>query len=93
MTRDLFRVLLCVFIGGATLYAYVNKQNQLTQMRLKIPPLEKEVKRLREENRRLKYEVDQFENPVHLIELLNKPEFAHLKHPSIDDVAIIEVQK
>jgi len=91
MTQNLFRVLLCVFIGGATLYAYVNKQNQLTRMRLEIPPLEKEVKRLREKNRQLKYEVDQFENPVHLIELLNKPEFAHLKHPVIDEVTVIEV--
>lgn len=92
MTKNLFRVLLCVFVGGATLYAYVNKQNQLTKMRLKIPPLEKEVRQLKEENRRLMYEVDQFENPVHLIELLSKPEFAHLKHPILKDIVVIEVQ-
>ena len=90
MTKGLFRVLLCIFIGGVTLYAYVGKQNQLTHMRLKIPPLEKEVKRLTEGNRRLRYEIEQFENPVHLIELLNKPEFAHLKHPILDEISVVE---
>ena len=91
MTKGLFRVLFCVFIGGVTLYAYVEKQNQLTRMRLKIPPLEKKVKQLREGNRRLRYEIEQFENPVHLIELLNKPEFGHLKHPNLEEITVIEV--
>ncbi|NGX57341.1 MAG: hypothetical protein K940chlam3_00232 [Chlamydiae bacterium] len=89
MNRGLIRVLFCVFIGGVTLYAYVEKQNQLTRMRLEIPSLEKEVRGFEEENRRMWYEIEQFENPVHLIELLNKPEFRHLKHPNLDEITVL----
>lgn len=88
--NGLIRVLFCVLIGGITLYAYVEKQNQLTRMRLEIPALAKEVRGLEETNRRLKYEVEQFENPVHLIELLGKPEYGHLKHPNLDEITIID---
>ena len=35
---------------------YIEKQNELTELRLAIPVLDKEVKALSEENRRLKYE-------------------------------------
>lgn len=79
----------CIFIAGITLYACIEKQNGLTELRLKIPVLAKEVKRLQEENTRLKYEIDQFESPIHLMELARKPEFSHLKYPTLDKVLIL----
>ncbi len=90
MRSVLLRVLFCVFMAGATLYAFIERQNRMTKMRLEIPILEKEVRMFKEESRRLKYEIEMFENPVHLIELLQKPEFGHLKHPHIDEVTIID---
>lgn len=82
-------IFICIFIVGITLYAYIEKQNLLTELRLKIPTLAKEVKQIQEENVRLKYEIDQFESPVHLIELSRKPEFSHLKYPQLDQIIIL----
>lgn len=87
------QILLCIFAAGIALYAYIDKQNDLTELRLVIPTLGKEVKRIQKENIRLQYEVDRFESPIHLMELLRKPEFSHLKYPHVDDVVVIEEER
>lgn len=82
----LFRVLFCVFISGFFLYLFVAKQNQLTEIRLTIPALQKELQKLRAENQRLQYEIDSFESPLKLMELSEKPIFHHLKQPYLEDI-------
>lgn len=79
------RIFICIFAAGFTLYWYVDKQNELTELRLAIPALSKVVKEIHDENIRLKYEIDSFESPIHLMELARKPEFGHLKYPYIKD--------
>ena len=76
-----FRVFFCIVAASITLYAYIDKQNDLTELRLAIPALAKEVKAINEENIRLRYEIDRFESPIHLMELMRKPEYSHLKFP------------
>lgn len=88
--RLFFRLLICIAAAGMTLYLLTEKQNTLTELRIAIPSLTKEVRKLQEENRRLRYEIDRFENPVHLMQLARQPEFGHLKHPSRDTVVQIE---
>src|SRR5262245_8536307 len=83
------RILICIFATGLTLYAYVDKQNDLTELRLVIPQLAKEVKNIQEENISLQYEIDRFESPIHLLELSRKPEFSHLKFPFVNDITIL----
>lgn len=83
------RVAFCIFIAGMTLYFYIDKQNELTELRLAIPVLAKEVKGINEENIRLRYEIDRFESPIHLIELLRKPEFSHLHYPYVKEILIL----
>lgn len=68
------------------LYSYMEKQNELTHLRIEIPELEKVVKNIHEENTRLQYEIDQFENPQHLIELSRRAEFAHLHQPLYKEI-------
>ncbi len=80
------RIFVCIFAVGITLYATIDKNNDLTAIQLAIPELEKEVKTLHLENERLQYEIEQFESPIHLMELLRKPEFSHLKYPYVRDV-------
>lgn len=82
----LTRLLTCIFFLGFLLYSYIEKQNQLTQLRICIPELAKDVKQIREENTRLQYEIDQFENPQHLMELARHGEFTHLKHPLLKEI-------
>ncbi len=89
MNSLLIRILICIFSVGLALYAYVDRQNELTALRLRLPQLQKEVKRTQEENIRLQYEIDRFESPIHLMELARKPEFGHLKHPYLPDIVTL----
>jgi hypothetical protein len=84
------RLLACILFAGLFLYKYIDKMNELTELRLSIPALAKELKETREENLELRYEIEQFESPIHLMELARKPEFGHLKYPSLEQVVIIE---
>jgi uncharacterized protein YlxW (UPF0749 family) len=83
------RLMICIIAAGVFLYAYIEKQNELTELRLALPVLSKEIKRIQEENTRLKYEIEQFESPIHLMELARKPEFSHLKYGLANDVVIL----
>lgn len=85
----LIRIIVCIFVLGVSLYANIRKTNDLTLLRLAIPSLEKEVKALHLENERLQYEIDRFESPLHLMELLRKPEYSHLKHPFLHEIFIL----
>lgn len=87
------RFFLCIFIAGIALFAYIDKQNELTELRLALPALAKNVRSIQEENTRLKYEIESFESPIHLMELMRKPEFGHLKYPYIKDEVFLESEK
>lgn len=83
----------CIFLillsPMLTLYLYIDQQNQLTVMRREIPILQRQVKKIREENRRLQYEKDRFESPLHLMELARRPEYSHLRYPYLNEVIIL----
>lgn len=83
---SLIRIFLCIFVAGVLLYLYVDKQNALTELRLEIPDLLKELRIVQEENLRLEYEIDRFESPMHLMELARQPEYSRLKHPYLTDI-------
>lgn len=82
----LIRVFVCIMVTGLCLYRYIDKQNELTELRLEIPQVAKELQQIREENQRLQYQIDYFESPIHLMELADKPSFSHLKHPYLKEV-------
>lgn len=85
----LFRICLCLTFTGIALYAYIEGQNEITELRKNIPQISAELKTIREENATLQYEIDRFESPIHLMELARKPEFGHLKYPSLDKVIVL----
>lgn len=85
----LLRLGFCLSVFGFCLYSYLETQNELTHLKIRLPEVEKEVKLIQEENRRLGYEIDRFENPAHLIELAHHPEFAHLKHPLLKEILTV----
>lgn len=78
------RIILCIAISVAFAYAYIEKQNELTGLRLKIPIEAKELKAIQEINVKIKYDIDSFESPSNLIHLIKKPEFSHLKFQGRD---------
>jgi hypothetical protein len=85
------RILICIALIGISLYAYITKQNVITELRLQIPIVAKELEAIRQENTRLQFEIDQFENPQHLMELSSQPQFSHLKHPLLNEIISLEV--
>lgn len=89
MTNLLFKLVFCLSVFAYSLYSYLNQQNELTGLKIALPLVEKEIQLVREENRRLSYEIEQFENPAHLIELCASPEYAHLKHPLIKEILTV----
>lgn len=89
----LVRLFCCIFILGISLYAYVSKHNVLTQRRMLVPILAKECQAIDEENVRLQFAIEKFENPLHLMELARKPEFSHLKHPLITEIITVDTSR
>lgn len=78
----LFRLLLCIFISVLLLYSYIDKLNDITQLKIKIPKLIQEVQTLQEENIALILQIEKIENPKKLIEKMRQPEFSHLHQPT-----------
>jgi len=75
-----------MMIFGYWLFSYMEKQNQLTKLKITIPALAAEVTSITEENARCQYEIDRFENPSTIIGFLAQPEYAGLKHPLVDEI-------
>ncbi len=82
----MIRIFLCIFVFGLCLYTYIDKQNKITKLRLEIPALTNQLQAIEQENMQLKFQIDQFESPTHLLELAKRPEYRHLKHPLQDEV-------
>lgn len=78
-TGFVIRLFFILFFVTLFLYYYVDKQNQITKLRLQLPALEKEVKELRKETVYLNYQVETLESPQNLLYFLTRPEYSHLK--------------
>lgn len=93
MNALLARLFFCIFLFSLFLYLYLQKQNEITNLRLQIPKLSKQLEFLSSKNTNLQFEIDRFENPLNLIQLSRKPEFSHLKHPLAKDIISCDTKK
>lgn len=84
------KIAFCIFVAGLTLYLSIDSLNELTGLRLAIPALMKEIQAIQDENVDIEYAIERFESPIHLMELLKKPEYSHLHYPYVKDVVIIK---
>lgn len=85
----IFRLLICIFCAGLTLYAYIDKQNSLTELRIAIPSLHKRVKLLHIENKRLRFEIEKQVSPENLLKLADRPEYSHLHYPNQNEIIVL----
>ncbi|MCB1180859.1 MAG: hypothetical protein KDK55_02390 [Chlamydiia bacterium] len=88
-TGLLIRLFVCIFTFGSFLYAYLLQQNEVTTYRLQIPKIAREVEQIFQENTRLRFDIETFENPVNLMKLAEAPEYSHLKHPLVKDIIVL----
>ncbi len=86
----IWQVFFCLALSGACWFSYLEKQNALTELRIYVPKLVKEIKEIEQENTRLSYQIDQFENPDHLMRLAAEPRFSHLKHPLHKEILVLQ---
>lgn len=89
----LIRLLICTLVLGGFLYTYIDKQNDLTELKIKIPKLAKSLHRLEEEIALLSFEIEQIESPKRLIKQLRQKEYSHLRYPYLTDVIVIKTEE
>lgn len=82
----LIRISICILFAGALLYLYLDRQNEITSLRLRLPHLERSVHEVNQEITRLRFEVDRMQDPAELLELSRQPQYRHLRHPRADDI-------
>lgn len=85
----ILKITICLFVFALCLFSYIEKQNELTSLKIKLPQVAMEIEDLQERIKKMKYEVDSFENPNYLMDLVRKPQFSHLKHPFVEDVLML----
>jgi len=90
--RFFAKIFIPIAIVAIALYAYIEEHNRLTKMRIEVPELAKKLRLLEEENTRLQFESEKFQNPLHLMELARGPHFSHLRHPYQNDIITIPVK-
>lgn len=83
MIKWIFSILTIAFSA----YLYIHAHNRLIELKIALPPLQRQIREIRAENERLQFEIDRFESPAHLMSLAEKPEFSHLK-PASDIISI-----
>lgn len=88
MKALILRVVICIFFFSFSLYSYIDKQNELTKLKLSLPRITKEIKVIHEENTRLAFEIESFESPQHLLAL--SKEYGHLKYPCFNDILTVK---
>jgi cell division protein FtsL len=87
-----FHYFICALAVGFCIYLYIDARNDLTELKLAIPEVEKQLKELKELNRQLSFEIARFESPQHLMELARKTEFSHLKPSFEKDYLVIPLE-
>jgi cell division protein FtsL len=84
--KTVIKITSIILMFAFCFYLCIEKQNQFTSKRIEIVGLAKEIDQLKAQNKKLSYEIDQFENPSRLLQLAQHAEYAHLKHPFVKDV-------
>ncbi len=90
MKSTIIGVSVCLFFFGFCLYSYLDMQNALTRLRIEVPKLARTVRHVQEENIRLQYAIEAFENPQHLMQLARAGHSARLKFPLMKEVVTLK---
>ena len=87
------KILICVISFSVALCAYLNARNDVTCLMIELPRISHELSLIEEKNTILKFEVEKFENPSYLLNLLNTCEYAHLLPREGYEVIAVDAQK
>lgn len=88
--NGLFHLLFGIGAVSYFLYLYIDAHNEVLTWQRRLPLLSEEVRRLQEENLRLRSEAAEAWTPQRLWKLARRPEFGYLQFPQSSEVIIIE---
>ena len=80
----------CLLFFGLCLYSYLDMQNALTRLRIEVPKLARILRHVQEENIRLQYAIEEYENPEHLMQLAREGASGRLKFPLVKEVVTLK---
>lgn len=86
MKRYIFPTFCSVMVFSLCLYSYLDAQNSLTEKKMEVAVLHRELQQMQGEVQRLSFQIEAWESPSHLLELAKAPEYRHLRHPALEDV-------
>ena len=84
------RILMTITTLTVLLFSYIDRQNRLSYLQLKVPKVTKNLNALKKEISQLEYEIDAFENASNLIEIAQQQEFSQQQHPFVKDILPLE---
>lgn len=58
---------------------------------MQIPLKQKELQKIEQINTRLQFDIDAFENPLHLMQMAREEKFQHLKYPLSNEIITVYV--
>jgi hypothetical protein len=91
MNRALFfRMSVIILVFAFSFYFYIEKQNELTKLKIELPKKTVELTHIKEEIKELQYALEQLESPSRLMELSTSKQFSHLKYPFLKDILNVE---
>lgn len=83
------RLLVCLSLLCCTLYRYIDKQNDLTKLRLEIPCLWAQLRQIEQENVALSFLLEKLESPEHLLQIAFLPEYQYLEYLSEEKISVL----
>lgn len=86
-----YRIVAGLGCFAAFLYAYVVHHNRVLQLQMDIPKIAKEVREIEQDNIRLRFKIQQFEDPSNLMKTLAMKEYLHLEYAASSDVRNLRV--
>ena len=84
-----WRLFTCLSLLCCALSRYIDKQNDLTKLRLEIPCLWAQLRRVEQENVSLHFLLEKLENPEHLLQIASLPEYQYLEYPSEEKISVL----
>lgn len=80
----------CVVLTSVLFALYISRHNALTQQRIHVVFLERQIRAQEAQVGRLELEFAQFLSPIRLEEIAKKAQYAHLQQPSKTEIHTVD---
>jgi cell division protein FtsB len=83
------QVFTCVSLFVFFLLSYLDRQNKVVELQLKLPKIAHEIEKISQENQTLKRKINDFEHPLQLMSFLKEDKYKHLSNYLDQDIVCL----